>query len=715
MAKRVRWDEFLLRKKVIRGILVGCVAFLLVFILQSFRILAPLEWKSWDLRLRLFSDSSRANKDIVLFLIDQYSLDLYEKHHGLSWPWPRQMYSAVLQYCKAGGARACVFDLILTEGSVYGVEDDRNFSEAMSEAGNVFLPLFLSQEERESEEASSRLLNNFFSGRKPSGDKAFFTAKSATLPLENFLKSARGAGNVQFSPDEDGIYRRLPLLFSYQSLLIPSLPVAVVEFLEGEKIKIIKKHVYFKGRKIPLDESGQMIIGYHGPTGTYPSYSVAAIINSWALMEEGKTPQIPPSQFEGKIVLLSASAPSLLDLRSTPLSSVSPGVEILANAIDNLSEGNFISPPKKGLSLILLFIFSLITGIGVSYFQRTWKIILFFLFCMAFLAGASCFAYFSGHWLGLMAPEIAVFLSFTGASLLNFSVEGRQRRFIKSAFRFYLSSHVIDRIMKNPDLLRLGGEKREISSFFSDIAGFTDLSESLSPEDLVNLLNAYLSAMTDIVLSYQGTLDKYEGDAIIAFWNAPLDQADHALRACRAAVKCQARLAELRPQFKSRFGKDLLMRIGINSGPAVVGNMGSSSRFDYTAIGDTVNIASRLEMACKQYGVPLLIGEKTHEMVQDHMIVREIDIIRVLGKKKPLHVYEVVGDKEEVSSSELERISHFHRALKAYRNQEWGKALTLFREEESDRVAEIYVERCQRFRQSPPSKDWDGVYDLKTK
>jgi adenylate cyclase len=716
MNRRTRWIESFLRKRGIRGAVVGCIAFLLVFILQNFELLTPLEWKSWDLRLRLFADSSRVNKDIVLFLIDQYSLDLYEEHQGLSWPWPRQMYSAVLQYCKTGGAKACVFDLILTEGSVYGVEDDEDFSKAMDKAGNVFLTLFLSQEEREFEETSFRTLDRFFSGIKPSQNKAVFPAKSVTLPLENFLQSARGVGNVQFSPDDDGIYRRFPLLFSYRNFLIPSLPLTVGEFLENEKAKFKgKKDIYFKGRKIPLDDSGQMIIGYHGSTGTYPSYSIAAIINSWALIEEGKSPQISPDEFKKKIVLVGASAPGLLDLRSTPLSSVCPGAEVLATVIDNLTEGDLITPPKKGLSLLFLVVFSLITGIGVSYFQSLWKIILFSLFCLALPFAASWIAFFSSHWLEHVPPEFAVLISFAGASLLNFSVEGRQRRFIKNVFRFYLSSHVIDQILRNPELLRLGGEKREISSFFSDIAGFTALSEVLSPEELVNLLNSYLSEMTDIILSSQGTLDKYEGDAIIAFWNAPLDQADHALRACRTALRCQGRLAELRSKFQSRFGQDLFIRIGINSGPAVVGNMGSSSRFDYTAIGDTVNIASRLEGACKQYSVPILVGERTYEMVKEHILAREVDIIRVLGKQKPIRVYEVFREKELVSAPELERISNFHRALEAYKNRKWVQACDLFQKLKDDRVAQIYIERCQRFRQSPPPEDWDGVYGLKSK
>jgi adenylate cyclase len=715
MNKKTSWVEFLIRKKWIRGALVGIGAFLIVLVLQNWQLLTPLEWKSWDLRLRLFSDSSRVKKDIVLFFVDQYSLDLYEKHQGFSWPWPRQMYSAVLQYCQAGGVKACIFDLILTEGSVYGVEDDDNFSKSMDRAGNVFLTLFLSQEESEFEEVSLPMLDHLFSVQ-PSQNKAVFPAKSAALPLENLLHSARGVGNVQFSPDEDGIYRRLPLLFSYRNLLIPSLPIAAAEFFEGEKVELEGiRGVYFKGKKISLDDSGQMIIRYHGPTGTYPSYSIAAIINSWAQMEEGKSPQIPPREFREKIVLVSASAPGLLDLRPTPLSSVCPGAEILATVIDNLTEGDFISPPKKGLSLLVLVVFSLITGLGVSYFQSLWKIILFSLLCLALPLVGSWLAFFSSYWLEHVPPEFAVLISFTGASLLNFSVEGRQRRFIKSVFRFYLSSQVIDQILKDPELLHLGGEKREVSSFFSDIAGFTALSEDLSPEELVNLLNAYLSEMTDIILSYQGTLDKYEGDAIIAFWNAPLDQPDHASRACRTALECQQQLTELRPKIQSRFGQDLFMRIGINSGPVVVGNMGSSSRFDYTAIGDTVNIASRLEGACKQYDVPILVGERTYEMVEEHIIAREIDTIRVLGKKKAIRAFEVLGEKEQMSDAEMERISRFNRALEAYKNRNWAKAGRLFQKLKDDRVAQIYIKRCQRFRQSPPPEDWDGVYGLRSK
>lgn len=331
---------------------------------------------------------------------------------------------------------------------------------------------------------------------------------------------------------------------------------------------------------------------------------------------------------------------------------------------------------------------------------------------MALPAAASALAFRGGIWLDFVVPEAAILGSFIGAALLNYSHEGRQRRFIKTVFRHYLSPHVIDRILQNPSLLDLGGERREISAFFSDVAGFTSISEKLSPEELVDLLNVYLSEMTDIILSTGGTLDKYEGDAIIAFWNAPLDQPDHALRACWAALMCQKRLAELRPEFKRRFGSEVFARIGINSGPAVVGNMGSKKRFDYTAMGDTMNLTSRLEGACKQYQVATLISEETQGMIKEAIITREIDEIRVVGKKKPVRIFELVGNREEVSAGEVERVALFECGIEAYRNRDWDVAIDAFRKLGEDVQAGIYIRRCSAFKQSPPPQDWDGVFEL---
>lgn len=700
-----------MKKRFVRGVIVGLSAFFFALLLHYFHLFHLLEWKSWDLRLRLFSSPSQASEEIVLFLIDQRSLDVYEQEQGLPWPWPRQIYSAIIHYCSQAKAKALVFDLIFSETSGYGVEDDEDFSQAIDESGNVFLPVFLSLKEKEDQQIHVQNLEKFSLGGKKHpikeklSNKAIYPMRSISLPIETFLSTVRGVGNVRFSPDDDGIYRRLPLLFKYKNLILPALPLAVADFIKGEQ----------RIESIPLDSSGQMIIRFYGPTRTYKSYSIAAIINSYAQILEGKTPLVPPTDFTGKIVFVGSTAPGLFDLRPSPFSAVYPGVETLATVLDNLLKEDFIRIASQVFVVFMLLFLSLLTGLGTTLLRDIWKIILFFILCLALPAGIAVLALTTGYWVEFVAPEFAVLLTFIGASLLNYRFEGRRRRFIKNVFRHYLSAHVIERIIENPDLLQLGGEKREITSFFSDVAGFTAVAENLPPEDLVNLLNDYLSEMTEIILSSGGTLDKYEGDAIIAFWNAPLEQPDHALRACKAALKCQKRLEQMKSDLQSRYGHPLSMRIGINSGPAVVGNMGSRERFDYTAMGDTVNLASRLEGACKQFKVPILVGEETFEQIKSHIVSREVDMIRVVGRKEPVRVFEIVGERREVLESELEEIAIFEQALKVYRKGEWSEALSLFQKLENDMLAQVYTDRCQKLIESGSKEEWTGVYDLKEK
>jgi adenylate cyclase len=700
-----------LRHRLIRGLVVGLMAFAAALAVSRTRLLQPLEWKSWDARLRLLARPERADRDIVLFLIDQYSLDFYEEQN-VSWPWPRQMYSAVVRYFRAGRAKAVFFDLILSEPSAYGEEDDRNLARAMSEAGNVFLPIFLSKDKepetglRRARAAQAYTLLHRFKEMRPFPAQAADPAASASLCLDVLFESAREVGNVRFDPDSDGIFRRVPLLFRYRDLIVPGLPLAVAEFAAGRPLDL---------RRVPLDRSGRLVINYHGPTGTYRAYPLAAVINSWAMMEEGRPPQIDPATFKDKIVLVGASAPGLYDLRPTPLSAVSPGTEIQATVIDNLLHHDFIRVAPSVVSILLLLLFSLLTGVAVSCLKKTGHLVLFLVFGLSLPGLAAAAAYGRGVWLEFAGPELAVLVSFIGAALLNYRTEGRQRRFIKNVFRYYLSPHVIDGILANPSLLRLGGEKRAISSFFSDVQGFTSISENLTPEELVALLNAYLSEMTDIILDTGGTLDKYEGDAIIAFWNAPLEQPDHAQRACRAALRCQARLGELRAGFKAKYGREVRMRIGLNSGEAVVGNMGSKNRFDYTAMGDTINLAARLEGACKQYGIGLLAGEETVSRAGEAVVCREVDVIRVVGKKKSVKVFELIGEAGQVSPEQLSLLRDFGAALDSYRRREWQKALKGFLALKDDPVAAVYTGRCRELLISPPPGDWDGVFELKSK
>jgi len=694
-----------MRNKKIRGLAVGGAVVLCTLILFRLDTFRTLEWKTWDLRLQQLSSPSGASDDIVIFLIDQESLDVYQNEQGLSWPWPRQMYSAIVRYCLRAGVKALFIDLIFSESSVYYAEDDLDLAQSMTEAGNVFLPVFLHQRPKETDIDPSSALADYYLSRSGVPARILFPVKSATLPIETLLTAAKGIGNVQFAQDGDGIFRRIPLAFELNGHILPSLPLAMADFAGG----------LFKLSQIPLDRSGNMIIHFHGPSGTYESYSIASIINSYAQIESGLTPQVSPADFKGKIVLIGGSAPGLLDLRPTPHSAVYPGVEIQATVIDNLLHKDFIRVMPEWIIILYIVFLAFLTGMGASAISKVWKAVLFAALCVVLPLAGAAFGFLANFWVECVAPVFAVLLSFTAASLLNYSFEGRQRRFIKTAFRHYLSPHVIDRVLEDPSQLCLGGESREITAFFSDVAGFTSVSESLSPEDLVQLLNEYLSEMTDIILDSGGTLDKYEGDAIIAFWNAPLDLSDHALRACRSALLCQKRLEELRPHFQEHYGHGLTMRIGVNSGPAVVGNMGSSRRFDYTAMGDTMNLASRLEGACKQYRVPILVGERTYAQIKDDIITREVDLIRVVGKAQPVRVYEILGEKSALSSSQWEEIDMFHQALNKYREQCWDEAIILFQKSGDTPLVQLYVERTKTLKKSPPPPGWAGVFDLKQK
>ncbi|MBN1274077.1 MAG: adenylate/guanylate cyclase domain-containing protein [Candidatus Aminicenantes bacterium] len=701
--------------RMVRGILLGFLIFAAVMIGRELGFFRQLEWKSWDLRLRLWHDPGRAGKKSAIILIDQDSLDFYEKQ-GVSWPWPREMYAYLVRYLHQGQAKAVVFDLIFSEPSFYGEGDDMAFAESMTSHGHVFLPVFLSGEHKTGQEKNRIALESFSVSEKNIKESIKEPVHSVTLPGRILMNGARGVGNVRIPPDDDGIFRRLPLFFDYKGLVLPVLALAVARDLSPGGLTANEEgRVFFKERPIPLDSSGRMVLLFHGPQGTYPSYSAAAVLNSMALMEEGKPPQLPPEIFAGKVVFIGASAPGLYDLHSSPLCAVYPGVEIHATALDNLMSGDFVDLPGWEVNALFIFVLSVMTAWGISSLKKTRWVVLFGLGCLFLPTGAAFLTFKSGIWLDFVPPIAAAALAFTVASLLNYSLEGKEKRFLKRSFQYYLSPLVIERITRDPGLLSLGGEEREITSFFSDIAGFTSISEALSPQELVHFLNIYLTEMTETILSYEGMVDKYEGDAIIAFWNAPLDQENHALRACRAALECQKKLEVLRPEIKDRFGVDVFTRIGLNSGPAVVGNMGSRRRFDYTAIGDTVNLASRLEGACKLYGIPIMAGEITADKVKDHVILREIDCVRVVGKEQAVRIYEVCGNPAEMSQEEKSLIDVFHNGLSAYRRREWKSAVEYFKKYENDGPSRIYTERCSRFSCNEPAKDWTGIHILTSK
>ncbi|MBN2000197.1 adenylate/guanylate cyclase domain-containing protein, partial [candidate division KSB1 bacterium] len=326
----------------------------------------------------------------------------------------------------------------------------------------------------------------------------------------------------------------------------------------------------------------------------------------------------------------------------------------------------------------------------------------------------------NAYWLELVRPVMAIVLAYLFVFFYRYVDEERNKRYIKNMFQFYLTASVVDELLRRPELLKLGGERRVATAFFSDIKNFTTVSEKLSPESLVAQLNEYLSEMTDIVLKYEGYLDKYEGDAIMAIFGIPIEQHDHPSRAVLAALEMQDALVELRKKWRNEGKPELYARMGINTGPMIAGNIGGIRRFDYTVIGDAVNLASRLEGVNKTYGTGIIISEYTRIKLDDSIVVRELDKIRVKGKNEPVAVFQVLSkNRSHLLNAQLLILEDFEKGLLAYRKGQWDLALSIFQRvlavNPNDGPARTFLKRCLYFQKNPVPQNWDGVFDMKTK
>ncbi len=602
-----------LQRKLLQSFLLALGATILVALLWNFGALDRWENTTWDWRVRSLATrggtvEAKENAEICLILLDQPSLDWGQESNGWSWPWPREVYTTIIDFCIRGGAQSLSFDVLYTEPSVYGVWDDGAMGEAIAASG-------------------------FFVGAAFVHTSADATEK-ITWPIPEVKDNCHTLANVSDVPDADGVFRRASLWMDVEgaeAMLSLGAAASLIGAEDGHSRGVLE------------DGPAVRILNFRDPETFWPIYSAAAVIQSDLRLLEGGTPSLDPSVLKGKHVLFGMSAPGLKDLRPTPLNRVSPGVTVHAMALDNLLNDRFITEPAAVAVVMVIFILSFLAAVLLLVGGSLWKTLGTILVFLLVPAGIGYGAAMNGVWWPVVPGTLGHTAALAGAMIIAWATEGKQKRFIRSAFRHYLSPDVIQRIMDDPDQLNLGGELRELTIFFSDLEGFTTISEGLEPQELTQLLNEYLTDMTDIILESGGTLDKYEGDAIIAFWNAPVDQPDHAQRGCRASVLCQRKLSERRAEFEERFGATLRMRIGLNSGPVIVGNMGSNQRFDYTVLGDAANLAARLEGANKVFGSYLMISDATLEAVGGTMLSRELGDLRVVGRKQPVKVHELEG------------------------------------------------------------------------
>ncbi len=705
----------MLRQRLLQALGIGLLSALLAGLFWQFKLLDRWENRVWDLEVGWFAHPGKTTDQIRLIFLDQNSLD-WGKKLGWEWPWPREVYAPVLDFCRRGGAKSVAFDVIFSEPSDR-IDQDAALGDAIRKTPAFVGTIFVGNETGSS--------TNWIAGTPPSGIRFKdhypeqnnpFKMTRAMFPIPDVATNAAILGTVFGNPDPDGIYRRLRPFSLFDGQIVPSLGLGAYLAASTNRSLYLRESwfgINHRRIRMHLDANGQSILRYRGASQTHKTVNVSGVIESELLMRDGKTPLIDPAFFKDAYVFLGFTAPGLKDLRPCPIDSTYPGVEVHATFLDNLLAGDFMRDAAEWFSILLAFILACGGAVSIRFGRHAWQNILVFALLLPLPIGLGFLAYAHGFWLPVVFLLTATGPALIGTLALNYATEGKQKRFIKGAFKQYLSPLVIEELVQHPERLKLGGELRELSIFFSDVKGFTSISERLNPQELTALLNDYLTAMTDIIYAHGGTVDKYEGDAIIAFWNAPLAQKDHAILAVHTALECQAKLTEKNPEYHEQIGAELHQRIGLNSGPVVVGNMGSRQRFNYTFLGDAGNLAARLEGINKQFGTSLLISENTRRQLDDSISVREIARVQVVGRKEPVTVYEPMMPADAVARREV--LAVFAQALAKYYEGRLDEALSLFGSIEAQDVpAAAYVRRCQGL-QSQPLSEWTGVWMMTEK
>lgn len=705
-------------RRILSGIGVGVVVGV-VFALLSWRgFLDTWEAKTYDWRLESSAQFDSAKSQVTLFYVDQPSLD-FMKQNSIGWPWPRALYEDVIHFCQVGGARAVVFDIIYSEDSVYGAADDQAFANGLQQAGNGFLAVFLSRRANSSAQDVAPILEKSavtVTGHGvPIQDYPSFMA----LPIPPLMQAARGFGNVQLAPDGDGTYRRVPLLFGYQGQTIPSLYIGMLHAEQPDMPVALLPHVLeFGDHRMPLDAHGNLVLKYYGGVDTFPNMGLARVIMAARDLKEGKTPEIDPAMVKNKVVIVGVSAPGLYDLRPQPLASRYPGAEIHATAFQNILTNDYMRLVPQWVGLLGVLLLSVAVGIVLRLDVHTAVAVAAGGAALAIAIGVPFALIYQSWWAPMVAPAGAVVGTFAAAMVVNYLAEGKKKRVIRDTFQKYLAPDVVKSLLKNPEAIALGGVDTQVTVFFSDIADFTNMSEKMSAAELVAVLNDYLTRCSQIIINDHGTIDKYIGDAVMAFWGAPLPMANHAEMACTAALQVQAMLTQWNAEREAKGLPVLMTRIGIHTGTGIVGNMGSSQRMNYTVMGDAVNLASRLEGLNKFFGTQTIASGDCVKNLREQFLCRHLAAVRVKGREGVIEIYELRTRQDAASASDRELVTRFESGLAAYRAGRLDEARTTFEElarSNNDVPSKRYVQWINAAARAPIGSDWDGVVTFDSK
>ncbi len=660
---------------------------------------------------------------------------------------PRSIYAKAIENLTKAGAKAIGIDVVMSDADSYSVMNDTMLIHAIKKSGKVVVAGKIDEVREKQIEDSEYLLSNYtdsnYNKIKYNYESLFYNADSSL-------------GIVQMPPDYDAVYRRY-MPFRWTEITkkkIPSFGFALVNKylgLKGTDTAKIENNYFILGSiKIPKYDKTSVLVNIYGPSHTFPYVTLMDIlddkefktrdeieldtdINTW---DEMMSDSVYRNKFKDKIAIIGSTMPEDRDMLACSFAegkrkgdNLIYGVEFHANIIQNILSNNYLNTQSKESELLVILFLTLI-AFYISSFIRKIKLkigflveVTNFIFVLLFIYGiyelSILLFIHSKLVIAIVSPSLAVIVGYFSSTAYHFLLERQQNVIIKGMFSQYVSKEVVNQLIIDPEKLRLGGERKNLSILFSDIAGFTTFAEKKQPEELVSFINEYLNEMTEIVLINEGTLDKYLGDAVMAFWGAPVEVKDHAYKACVTALQMQEKLVGLREKWSSSGQTPIRIRIGINSGEVIVGNIGGEKRFDYTVLGDNVNLASRLEGANKEYATNIMISDTTYDCCKDKILARELDVILVKGKNKPTKVYELislVGDKK--AEEAVEKMDLYFQALELYRQKSFEPALDYFNrsyKKLGDYPSKVYIQRCEFYLKNPPIENWDGVFEMKTK
>ena len=760
------------QKRILMGLVMGIVASLFVhhatrisgFFLTD--LIDGYEYKSYDTRMKSrasFSEEASID-DVVIIDIEQNSVESLGNYHE----WPHAYHGQLTDVVSSGNPKALIFDIIFDEkgaDNYYLVDalasNQTKPSPELQQVTNQYLAnndptqfvrstsqstvahhalvfensdsinfLYAMDQLPEAYDAKTHVLDI-----SPEIAEKLPTAERLGNTYFDLLTSAHGAGAANFPQDEDGIIRRAPTAIHFKGSgeVFPTLIFSAVMDILGipangflydfdNHLLRLRDTTGTTVRAIPIDEQGRMYVNYYGMYKTF--YYIPYM---YCFDPE----MLDPSYWDGKVALVGSSLPGLMDLRNTPVQETFSGVEIHANVIHSILQNEFVKRASNRQSFISILLLAVLIGTLSAVPKKPfWGFLILGLGAIGWqLFSYSQFLEQRFMW-EVIRPTLSMTLAQLGIFSYTFLVLEKDKRFLKNTFSAYISPKLIDQMYDNKEEPKLGGAEGYHTAFFTDIQSFSGFSEKLTPSELVELLNDYLTEMTDILLENRGTLDKYIGDAIVAFYGAPAPVSDHEYWACLTAVKMQDRLAELREKWQGdgerwpEIVHHMQNRIGINTGPMVTGNMGSAMRMNYTMMGDTVNLAARLEASAKQYGVYIQVAEESYKACKDKFIWRDLDFVIVMGKTEPAQVFELIAEIGNMPPGYDKLLPAYDEALKLYRNQEWAKAIDAFKASDElenmfpgrkTNPSRIYIPRCEHYKENHPGDDWDGSWALISK